>query len=397
MTVNGENLMRIGFDISQTAENMAGCGYFACQLISHLLEQDKNNKYLLYPTFYKYRYPGYKAIPKFSQPNAETLFLNHSWARNNELWDNKSVDKNELLGFPEIVHCNTFYCPNDITAKKVVTMYDVGFLDCPEFTTEANRLVCFEGAYRTSLYADYVIAISESSRNSFLRYFPHYPENRISVVYLGSRPTLGVNNPNKALKSLQAKVSLDCSYWLGVGTIEPRKNYRLLLKAFAHLVNNEFTNIQNLYIAGGRGWHEENIRDLLLELKISDKVKFLGYVNDEELAVLYSKCYAFIYPSHYEGFGLPVLEAMSCGAPVITSATTSLPEVGGEAVLYIDPKSMESLVAAMQKIEKQADLRERMILQSKSQVQLFSWSKAAKEVLEIYEKVMELEPWNKFI
>lgn len=384
--------MRIGFDVSQTAENMAGCGYFAYQLITHLLNLDKVNKYLLYPIFYKYRHPNYKNAIKISQANAETLFLKHSWATINELWDNDGVNKNELLGFPDIVHSNTFYCPSDIAAKKVVTIYDVGFLDCPEYTTEANRLKCFEGAYRTSLYADYVIAISEASKKSFLRYFPHHPEDRISVVYLGSRPTLVVKNTNKALQSLQAKANLDDNFWLGVGTIEPRKNYRLLLEAFAFLVNNGLTKIQNLYIAGGQGWLEEGIERLLTDLNIVDKAKFLGYVDDEELAVLFSKCYAFIYPSHYEGFGLPVLEAMSCDAPVITSATTSLPEVGGDAVLYIDPKSRESLVEAMQILENQTGLREQMILRGRQQYQKFSWSKAAAEVLKIYEKVMELRP-----
>ncbi|MHB9142808.1 MAG: hypothetical protein ACYC25_13110, partial [Paludibacter sp.] len=138
--------MRIGFDTSQTAENKAGCGFFAEQLIDHLLQVDQANQYLLYSVFYNYRHPNYKNAFQSNLPNVENVFLHHSWREVNKAWDNPEGIEEFLKG-PDIVHANNFSCPKNIQAKKIVTMYDVGFLDCPEYTTEENRLVCFNGAF----------------------------------------------------------------------------------------------------------------------------------------------------------------------------------------------------------------------------------------------------------
>jgi glycosyltransferase involved in cell wall biosynthesis len=132
---------------------------------------------------------------------------------------------------------------------------------------------------------------------------------------------------------------------------------------------------------------------MVKEYGIKDHVKFLGYVADEELSVLYSSCFAFIYPSYYEGFGLPVLEAMSCGAAVITSNTSSLPEVGGDAVLYIDPRSKENLIEKMELLMDHPSLIQELRIKSKERSKIFSWDKAAETVLKIYEKTMQTKSW----
>lgn len=378
--------MRIGFDVSQTSEDMAGCGFFSKQIISHLLEIDKINKYILYPVFYNYRHPNYKNAYSVAQDNAISLFTNHSWKQVNEMWSGR--DKDQLLSSPDIVHSNNFSFPFGLEkAKTIMTIYDLGYLDCPEYTTEENRLVCFNGALNASLYADHVVTISNFSKNSFLKFFPYYPEDKVSVVHLGNRPTLQqVKDPHR-IKNVMDKFGLSESFWLGVGTIEPRKNYRLLLEAYSQLVQKN-TNAKPLYIAGGKGWMESDIQLLVNSLKIEDKVKFLGYVTDEELSVLYSKCFAFIYPSLYEGFGLPVLEAMNCGSPVITSKGSSLPEVVEEAALMINPKESFSLLQAMERINNNPDLRHDLSRASMIQAKKFSWNYAANKMLSIYDKVM---------
>lgn len=376
--------MRIGFDTSQTAENKAGCGFFAEQLIDHLLQVDQANQYLLYSVFYNYRHPNYKNAFQSNQPNVENVFLHHSWREVNKVWDNPEGIEGFLKG-PDIVHANNFSCPKNIQAKKIVTMYDVGFLDCPEYTTEENRLVCFNGAFEASIYADYIITISNFSKESFLKYFPHYPEDRVAVVYLGNRPGLQPLSDSNKNNQILKRLKIDGEYWLAVGTLEPRKNHRLLLKAYAQLVKNR-NEKRMLVIAGGSGWMEESIQTEVYNLGIGHQTKFMGYVSDEELAALYSSCFAFVYPSFYEGFGLPVLEAMSCGAPVITSQVSSLPEVAGESAIYIDPSSCESLVEAMKKVEDN-NLRTNLKLTGVQQASKFSWKKVAEEVLKIYEKV----------
>jgi glycosyltransferase involved in cell wall biosynthesis len=385
--------MKIGFDVSQTAEEMAGCGFFSKQIISHIIEMDKANEYLLYPLFYGYRHPDYKKAFQSSEINVSNFFLNSSLHNFNRMWDD-NADKTEILGFPDIVHSNNFSFPVGVKAKRVMTIYDLGYLDCPEFTTEANRIVCFNGAFEASLYADHIVTISNFSKESFLRYFPYYPEERVSVVYLGNRPTLNKSLGKSTIQAVKAKFDLAESFWLDVGTLEPRKNYRLLLEAYARLVK-EGNESKPLYIAGGKGWMENDIQERVKELGISDKIRFLGYVSDEELSVLYSTCYAFIYPSLYEGFGLPVLEAMSCGAPIITSNNSSIPEVVGDAGLSIDPKNVQSLVDAMSKLNVDQNLRNELIIKSELQARHFSWESAAEQIVDIYKKVMITEPWHR--
>jgi len=385
--------MKIGFDVSQTAEDMAGCGFFSKQLISHLIDIDQENQYLLYPIFFGYRHPDFKKAYSSDRKNVKNFFSDMSWQKANRIW-NESSDIDELLGSPDIIHSNNFSFPIGVSAKKVLTIYDMGYLDCPEYTTEENRLVCFQGAFEASLYADHIVTISDFSKKSFMKYFPYYPAERVSVVYLGNRPTLKKVNDQLQWKSIQKKFGLKDSFWLGVGTVEPRKNYRLLLDSYAELVNQD-KETKPLYIAGGRGWMEESIQERIKELGIFNKVKFLGYVTDDELSYLYSNCFAFVYPSHYEGFGLPVLEAMNCGAPVITSNTSSLPEVAGEAALYIDPNHVKQLVSAMSELSNNTDLRNELVDKSVNQAQNFSWLSTAEQMLDIYEKVMVMDSWSR--
>lgn len=387
-------MMRVGFDVSQTAEDMAGCGFFAKQIISHMIEQNVGNEYLLYPVFYGYRHPNYKKAYTNDSVNVESLFKDLSWNQVNQIWDDDTVDKMQMLKAPDIIHSNNFSFPRQVSCKKIMTIYDMGFMDCPEYTTEENRIVCAKGVFEASIYADHIITISEFSKSSFLKYFPYYPEDRISVVHLGNRPTLKKIEDKSIIENVRRRFKLDeTPFWLGVGTVEPRKNYSLLLESYSILVKN-FSEVRPLYIAGGKGWMEHDIQEKVKRLGIEDNIKFLGYVTDEELSVLYSTCHAFVYPSFYEGFGLPVLEAMSCGAPVITSNNSSLPEVAGEACLPIDPNDINSLIGAMLELNNE-DTRKELIQRSLRQAGKFSWHTASQQVLNIYEKVMLSDPWYK--
>lgn len=385
--------MKIGFDVSQTAEDMAGCGFFSKQMISHILEQDKKNEYVLYPVFYGYRHPNYRHAYSSNDKNVKSLFLQLSWSQVNKLWDS-ARDKMELLDYPDIVHSNNFSFPLELNCKRIMTIYDMGYMDCPEFTTEENRIVCSNGAFEASIYADHIVTISEFSKKSFLKFFPHYPEDRVSVVYLGNRPTLNKVEDELIIKKVKNKFNLgESSFWLGVGTIEPRKNYSFLLEAYSEMVKNH-NETRPLYIAGGKGWLENDIQEKIKKLGIADKTKFLGYVTDDELSVLYTNCHSFIYPSLYEGFGLPVLEAMSCGAPVITSNNSSLPEVVGDSGITIDPNKVSSLVEAMLKINNE-QYRAELIRKSLARAEKFSWKFASQQMLDIYEKVMTSDKWHK--
>ena len=382
--------MKIGFDVSQTAEEKAGCGFVADQLIRNLVQVDQKNDYILYPTFYSYRHPQFHKAVNPGTRNCQVHFKGMTFREMVRGWNTKMENRTSWLGNPDIIHANNFSCIKDHQARIIYTLYDLIPLVCPEFLFEQNRVVCFNGLFNAGTYADHCIAISENTKKDFLHYFPHYPENRVTVIPLGTRPGIKpIEDSNLKQKVLEKfGITGNDEFWLGVGTIEPRKNYRLLIEAYSELKDDRL-----LIIAGGKGWLESDIGQKVKQLGLEEKVKFLGYVSDQELSVLYSSCYAFVYPSFYEGFGLPVLEAMSCGAAVITSNTGSLPEVGGEAVKYIDPHSKEDLVEQMAFLANHPEKRSQHQVLSLEQAKKFSWERAAKIVLDTYEKTLKTGPY----
>jgi len=380
--------MRIGFDVSQTAENKAGCGFLADQLIRYLLKHDRDNEYLLYPTFYSYRHHNYKKATSVDVPNCNVSFRNLSFREMVNEWDTTADDRTQWLGHPDIIHSNNFSCKKDHSARIVYTLYDVAPLVYPQFTTEENRIVCFNGLFEASLYADHCIAISEYTKASFLHFFPHYPEDRITIIPLGVRENIVAITDRDIIKKRLERFNLPEEFWLGVGTLEPRKNYSLLIDSYMEIKDN-----RPLVIAGGKGWLESDIINKLNKFDNKEKVKFLGYVSDDELSALYSTCFAFVYPSYYEGFGLPILEAMHCGATVITSKTSSLPEVGGDAVLYIDPDSKESLIEKMYMLITNSKIKDLLKSKARERAAMFSWDDAAKITIDVYGKVIENRAW----
>ncbi len=383
--------MRIGFDISQTGNNKAGCGYVADALIRALIRMDPGNSYILYPHFGgDFRDPeALETTTRIDHPRVTRVPVGRNPEEGRVFWQEMSPEKEEALGSPDIIHANNFFCPMGLTrARLVYTLHDIGFMSHPEFTTEQNRWICFNGVFRASLAADAVIAVSAFSRERFLEVFPHYPEDRISVVHLGSR---FAPDRTPGVTSRLAGRFRPGEFWLSVGTLEPRKNLRRMLAAFAEHRKGS-RDAFPLALAGGRGWMEEDLEAYIRSLGLEEAVIPLGYVTDDDLVWLYRNCFAFVYPSLYEGFGLPVLEAMSLGAPVITSRVTSLPEVAGDAALYVDPWDAADIVRAFGRLGADKDLREALKQEAAIQSRKFSWERSAEETLAVYRRLMEEVP-----
>lgn len=389
--------MRIGFDVSQTGLNKAGCGYMAHSLISTLISQDQENSYILYSNFGPDFWDPDHARGTYNgrtsnghsgngqSPNIEHRFTDFSHHRSRKFWNDPPPDFERKLGHPDIVHSNNYYCPTGLQkARLIYTLYDLAFLEHPEYTTEANRLVCFNGVFEASLRADAIIAISTFTRQHFLSLFPHYPAEKVHIIPLASRfPAAGkpANPPKQKLKPNQ--------YWLSVATLEPRKNLRRLLQAYAELQHSKQTDLP-LVMAGGKGWLEDSLRSYIQELNLQNHVHFTGYVDDTTLQWLYQNCFAFVYPTLFEGFGLPVIEAMSLGTAVITSSTTSLPEVCGEAAVLIDPTNTLALAQAMHTLENDPLLRKELQQKALVQAGKFSWEKSAEQLLKIYSTLLSI-------
>jgi glycosyltransferase involved in cell wall biosynthesis len=374
--------MKIGFDISQTGSEKAGCGFFAESLIRHLAEIDRENEYILYPTFGDYYWDPHwaRSTCRIDQPNFKRGPGHKTLHAARDFWNNPPDSLEKHLGSPEIIHSNNFFCPRGLrNARLIYTLHDLSFLTHPEWTTEENRIACFEGVFNASIFADRIIAVSDYSRNHFLETFPHYPVDRIRTIYEASRFKLSPEVPKpKKISLLQGD-----RFWLSVGVLEPRKNHRGLLEAYA-LLKKDGSKTFPLVLAGGRGWLMDDFKKEAESLGLQQDIVLPGYVDDETLQWLYRNCFAFLYPSYFEGFGLPVIEAMSLGAPVIASNTTSLPEIVGQAGILVDPTSKEELCQAMIQLSSDPEFRNSLKEKAIARASQFSWHSAAASTLECY-------------
>jgi glycosyltransferase involved in cell wall biosynthesis len=377
--------MKIGFDVSQTGSAKSGCGYFADGLIREFAASDRTNEYILYPAVGDVFWdPDCTATFACSRPNFRRLSAPRNFEESRRFWRNPDEQFEQELGNPDVLHVNNFYCPQGLTnARLVFTVYDLSFLVEPRWATEQNRAGCFQGVFRASLKADFFIAISKYTKQHFFATFPHVPEDRVALVYPASRFDQRV----EGVRPERLQDFKPGEFWLVVGTIEPRKNYRRFLDACRILRDrNEFD--MPIVIAGGKGWLSDDFSAQLEGLELDQDVFLLGYVSDAELAWLYENCFAFIYPSLFEGFGMPVLEALGFGSPVLCSQTSSLPEVAGDAAIYFDPLQPESIAQAMSGLERGDASRERLRDAARRQAKEFSWARSAARVGEVYHEVL---------
>jgi glycosyltransferase involved in cell wall biosynthesis len=382
----GGNAMRIGFDVSQTAEARAGCGVFQHELCHHLAKVAPEATLIPYPVFEGYRNPEFKRASRPEAPNVLPIHHDLSWHAINAGWDSVG-SRHDFLGRPDVVHANSFSCPQRIGAPLVYTVYDLSPIEHPEYHTEENRLVCFNGLFDASLHADAFVAISAFTRERFLHWFPHVNPERVTIVYPAARSSVVASVSAAVEISALRRFALEPDgFWLAVGTIEPRKNYSLLLEAYARLLQSH-PESPDLCIAGQPGWKESSLEARSQALGVTNRVRFLGFVPDAELAALYRHCVGFVYPSHYEGFGLPVIEALAAGAPVLASDTTSLPEVLGDAGILFDHTEVEHLASAMTTLLIDTDCRARLRANARIQASRFSWKEAATRVRQVYESV----------
>lgn len=382
--------MKVGFDISQTGGKKAGCGYYADALVRQLLEQYPEDQFLLYPSFGDTYWDAkhVKDCKPLPFPNSEYPLTNSYVVSSKEssfhYWRNPQGIDEQIIGTPDIVHANNFSTPHLRQAKLVCTVYDLSFVDVPECTTEENRYLCFNGTFLTAAMADMVIAISHYTKKRFLENFPRFPEERVRVSHLGNR------FQKTGFEEIPLSVLEDRPFFLAVGTLEPRKNLRRLLLAYQDYLSTS-ENPKDLALAGKNGWMESDLSAYIEDLGLSHRVHRLGYTSDAALRWLYRHCWAFVYPSLYEGFGLPVLEAMAAGAATITSNTTSLPEVGGDAAFYIDPLRQASITSALLLVD---DSEQRRLLRGRcaARAEKFNWSSTAAVVHQAYEDVLRLPP-----
>lgn len=382
--------MKIGIDCSLVPEVRSGVGQYTLELVRALARLDEVNEYTLYPFFYNIFNPRYKdaVLPKAA--NFKTAFRDiPAPGLFRYLWYGAMPGfiKERMLGDVEVVHSTTFSAPRFKDKKKrlVVTIYDLTVLTHPECHKWMNRKIVERGLRATVKNADAVIAISQNTKADIMNIL-RIPEERITVTYLAAGTEFKENVDVERRNAVKDKYGLPEKYMFFLGSLEPRKNIKTLIKAYSILpesLKKEFS----LVVAGGVEWLSSDIPAFVKSLNIEDKVVFAGYIESADKGALYSMASVFVYPSLYEGFGLPILEAMASGTPVVTSNTSSMPEVAGNAAILVSPLDSQEMSAAMARILDDKDHFKDLRAKGLVRAAAFSWDRCAAETLEVYKKV----------
>ena len=283
----------------------------------------------------------------------------------------------------DLFHGTNFTVYSDRSTQKVMTLYDLTFLRYPQYI---DRVVAryYQRVRQCLQWTDLVIAISESTKQDAIEYLKIAPE-KIVVTPLASRYSSDYLD-SYDLTALKATVdyNFEVPYLLFVSTIEPRKNLITLIKAFNYL-KEKYHIEHNLVLIGKKGWRYQGIFDAIAKSAYNNYIYHLDYLSDELVALFYKLAQVFVYPSYYEGFGLPVLEAMTLGTPVVCANTSSLPEVIGDAALQIDPDDPIELAEAIWQIINSTQLQQSLIAKGDRQATNFSWEKTARQTLQAYQ------------
>ena len=366
--------MRVGIDARLVYYQQAGTSRYCLQLMRALAEIDQQDQFTVLQSR---RDPH----PLISQANFQTRYL---WTPCHHRLEQHLLSL-ELRFTPlDVLHSPDFIPPFRRRCRSIITIHDLAFLLYPQFLTKSSARYYgqIDQAVRRT---DHIIAVSESTRRDVERLLG-VPEHMITVIYEAPRrffhPLPGLDLRPR----LQKRFGLERDYVLFVSTIEPRKNVPTLLSAFQQLLDHYHPEV-DLALAGASGWLTDEVYGLVGRLGLTGRVHFLGRVSDEELVWLYNAARMLVLPSFYEGFGLPPLEAMACGTPVIVSNVSSLPEIVGDAALLFDPTDVGELTVAMWRLLSDEPLRSELVGKGFKRAACFSWERAARETLELYRRV----------
>lgn len=283
----------------------------------------------------------------------------------------------------DLLHATGYVAPLAWQGPLVVTVCDLSFIRFPQLFNRGNRLYLRLLTALTTRRARKVLTISEHTRRDVIQLL-HLPPERVVTTYCGVGASFRPLPPAEIQAYRRAR-GLPERFILYLGTLEPRKNLPTLIRAYARL-RSAGVGGHTLVLAGAPGWQHEAISRLLVAHRLGEHVRLLGYVDPEELALCYNAADLFVYPSLYEGFGLPVLEAMACGTPVVSSNAASLPEVVGEAGLLVDPLDESQLAEAIGRALNDAGLRARLRQAGLERARRFSWTAMAEQTLDIYQQ-----------
>lgn len=288
----------------------------------------------------------------------------------------------------DVTHFFNYIVPPFVSGKKVVTVHDMVYKAFPDTVRGRTKFMLNMGLKRSMRRADIIVTDSEFSKEEILKYFPQH-KRKIRVVPCGVdlerfKPCTDLERISKVKSSL----GIEGDYFLYVGTIEPRKNLRRLIVAYAAFVKKVGENSPKLVLAGGKGWLDGEIYASVRKLGLEGKVLFTEYVPAGDMTPLMCGALAFVFPSLYEGFGMPPLEAMACGAPVLTTNAASLPEVVGDCAVICDAYSVKSIAQGLYRLYSDKDLRAQLSRKGIERAKGFTWERSAQMLHDIYRELV---------
>ncbi len=363
--------MKIAIDIRTAGGERTGKGWYTFHIVSNLLQLDQKNKYILYTK---------NGIAGFEQyKNAKMKIMDHSSAT----WHMKVAKDVGSEGVDIFFSPSSYITPSLMpkSVKTILTVHDLVAFLFPNTHNKKATMIEKITLKRALKKSSHIVTVSKNTKKDLLKKFKYDPD-KISIVPCAGSEEFRPMDKEK-LGDFIKQTNLPPKFFLAVGTIEPRKNYTGLIRAFVRL--NKIHPDVNLIVVGQKGWGYEEFFNLIRKNYLNQKVHTLGYLSNKSLMNLYSLSQALVFPSFYEGFGIPPLEAMRCGCPVIASNTSSIPEVVGDSAILINPENPKEITAAMQKILTDENLRKDLSRKGLTQAKKFSWRSSAEKLLEIFE------------
>ena len=383
--------MHIGIDYTAAAWQGAGIGRYTRELIRAIVAQGDTHRYSLF-----YAAGGLSSDSAYiadlrqicnTHANVRRVPIPLSPRRLTQFWQRLRVPLPiELFtGRLDLLHAPDFVLP-PTRAHTLVTIHDLSFLVHPECADPSMVRYLTDAVPRGLRRANVILADSQATRNDLARLLAIDPA-RVELVYPGVEPRF-CPLPTATTEPVRRRLSLPDHFVLFVSTLEPRKNLVRLLEAFAQIVQTDNSNL-HLVIAGRRGWLYEDIFAAIDRLQLRERVRLLDYVHDNDLPALYNLAAAFAYPSIYEGFGIPPLEALACGTPTVVADNSSLPEVVADAAVLVSAEDVGSIASGIARVVSDAALRARLRAVGPAQARKFTWEQAAQRVLACYQRAVQ--------
>ncbi|MFN2214366.1 MAG: glycosyltransferase family 4 protein [Anaerolineales bacterium] len=373
--------MRIGIDATALPPQPVGAGNYIIQLIRALVKANFDHQLVIYTQQHS---PDLINLP--ADAEVEWRIVSDMTPGFRLVWEQTSFPGLIRRDKVNLLHSLHYTKPLRLQCASVVTFHDMTFFLYPQLHTRARRLFFPPMMKLSAKQADEIVTVSESTRRDVIRLLGVDPD-KVSATQLGVDASFRVIDDLQAKKVIVTKYDLPEEFILYLGTIEPRKNLPLLMRAYRLLVDSG-TRLK-LILVGKYGWMYQEVFNLVSELNLEDMVRFTGYIPQDELPLVYNLASLFVYPTIYEGFGIPVLEAMACGVPVISSDIASLPEIVGEAGILVPAGDLGAYFSAMKLVTDDQDLRGKLIDQGKLRASEFSWERTAQLTQQVYQKVLQ--------